>query len=91
MVFSIMKNQLSLHADSKHSILLIVPSIGLTALAGCSSVEGTAGTRPTLNMLTEAASKHAGGAYLTIGSRNYNPETLNFDRPWPFGPESSLQ
>ena len=29
--------------------------------------------------------------YLTIPSREYNPETNGFERPWPFGPESNQQ
>jgi hypothetical protein len=86
-----MKNHLSLYAHSHRSILLTVSAIGLMAFAGCSGVDGTAGNRPTANMLTEEGAKHPDGGHVTIGPRNYNPETLNFDRPWPFGPESNSQ
>jgi len=91
MAFSVMRNQLSLHAHSYHSILLIVPAISVMAFAGCSSVGGTGETRSAPTMLTEAAAKHGSGAHVTVGPSTYNTETMNFDRPWPFGPESNSQ
>jgi len=33
----------------------------------------------------------ADGNWLTIGPRTYSSENRSYDRPWPFGPESSVQ
>jgi len=30
-------------------------------------------------------------SYVEIGPKTYNTESHNFERPWPFGPESNQQ
>jgi len=59
-------------------LLLLVPAVGLLGIAGCTTAEGTAKQSHT-------------GDYVNIASSTYNTESRSFDRPWPFGPESSQQ
>jgi hypothetical protein len=73
-----MKNQLPINKKSYLQLLVLVPAIGLLGLTACSSIDGTAGKSQT-------------GNYLTIGASTYNSESHGFERPWPFGPESSQQ
>jgi hypothetical protein len=73
-----MKNELSVNRNTYLRLLLMVPAVCLLGFTGCSSVDATAGKNQTAN-------------YLTIGPRAYNSEGNNFDRPWPFGPESNQQ
>jgi hypothetical protein len=64
----------------KHLGLLFLSIASLCPLlaTGCSTARGTA--------------KHGPSAgYVQIQPRRYNPETRGYDRPWPFGPESSGQ
>ena len=84
-----MKIQSFLHPGSHRRLLPLVLAIGSLAFAGCASAAGTAGTRPTVNALMQAVGKHPAYDPVTTGPRTYNPETENFDRPWPFGPESN--
>jgi hypothetical protein len=61
------------------------------AFAACSDVAGTAGTHATVNLQTAAVGGPQTGDNVTIGPRTYNSEDRDFDRPWPFGPESNPQ
>jgi len=56
---------------------LILPAIALLGLAGCSTADPPAG--------------HNSTAYIVIAPPAYNSEGRDFDRPWPFGPESTQQ
>ena len=85
-----MKIQSFLPTPSYHRFLWLVPAIGsIMAFAEPSSVAATAARHPTVHVLTEAVGKHPARDQVTIGARTYNPETMNFDQPWPFGPESN--
>jgi hypothetical protein len=68
----------TLQTDTYLSLLLIVPAIALLGLTACSTTEGT-------------AKRHYKGGYADIAPRSYNSESRSFDRPWPFGPESTQQ
>lgn len=71
-----MKNKIYLILTCFTTVLLF----GVTA---CSSAGGTAKHDPP---------KHdPPGDYVQIQPRAYNSESRSFDRPWPFGPESSVQ
>jgi hypothetical protein len=59
-------------------LLLMVPAIGLLGLTGCSTADGS------------VRHNHS-GRDVQIAARAYNSESRSFDRPWPFGPESSEQ
>ena len=59
--------------------LLIAPAIALLGLTACSTADGTARHNPR------------DGGYADIPPRAYNPESRGYDRPWPFGPESTQQ
>jgi len=71
-----MKNKLPINRKSYLQLLVMVPAICLPSLTACSSIDGTAEKSKTAN-------------YLTIGARTYNAESHDFERPWPFGPESN--
>ena len=58
--------------------LLIAPAIALLGLTACSTADGT-------------ARHNDRGGYAYIPPRAYNSESRSFDRPWPFGPESTQQ
>jgi hypothetical protein len=73
-----MKETKCFNANTYLRLLLIVPSIALLGLTACS----TAG---------ETAKGNNRGSYANIPPRAYNPESRGFDRPWPFGPESTEQ
>jgi hypothetical protein len=68
----------SFSTDTYLRLILIVPAIALIGLSACSTADGT------------ARHNHPGG-YADIPPRAYNPESRGFDRPWPYGPESSQQ
>jgi hypothetical protein len=59
-------------------LILIVPAIALLGLTACSTADGT-------------ARHNDGDGYANIPRRAYNSESRGFDRPWPFGPESTQQ
>jgi hypothetical protein len=59
-------------------LLLIAPAIALLGLTACSTVDGT-------------AKQNYKGGYVDIPPGAYNPESRGYDRPWPFGPESTQQ
>src|SRR6201987_2696063 len=91
MIFQNMKTQKAIHTNSIRRLLLMVPVICSMAFAACFDVAGTAGTHPTANLQTAAVGEPQTGDDVTIDPRTYNSETREFDRPWPFGPESNLQ
>jgi hypothetical protein len=72
-------------------LFLMAPVIYSMGFAGCSDVAGTAGTHPVVNFLGAKRGKPQTGDNVTIGPATYSSETRNFDRPWPFGPESGAQ
>jgi hypothetical protein len=86
-----MKTQESIHSHSIRRLLLLVPAIWTMAFAACSDVAGTAGTHATVHLQTAALGRPQTGDNVTIGPRTYNSEARDFDRPWPFGPESNPQ
>ena len=59
-------------------LMLITPSVALLGLTACSTANGT-------------ARHNYRGGYADISLRSYNTESRSFDRPWPFGPESTQQ
>jgi hypothetical protein len=73
-----MPTNITLNSDTVLRLLLIVPAVGLLGLTGCSTADGTVG-------------QNHSGDYVQIPARTYNSEGRSFDRPWPFGPESSQQ
>jgi hypothetical protein len=86
-----MKTQELIYSHAIRRLLLIVPVICTMAFAACSDVAGTAGTHATVNLQTAAVGERQTGDNVTIGPRTYNSEARDFDRPWPFGPESNPQ
>jgi hypothetical protein len=89
--FGNMKTQKSLRTNSSHRLLLMIPVICSLWFAACSDVAGTAGTHQAVNLQSAVVGHAETGDYVTIGPRTYNSESRSFDRPWPFGPESSAQ
>jgi hypothetical protein len=73
-----MQTNITLNSDTYRRLLLIVPAVGLLGLTGCSTADRTVG-------------QNRRGGYVQIAARTYNSESRGFDRPWPFGPESSQQ
>jgi len=73
-----MRTNISMESSTYLRLLLLVPAVGLLGIAGCTTAGGT------------AKQSHAGG-YVHIAASTYNTESRSFDRPWPFGPESSQQ
>ena len=51
----------------------------------------TISTRATSCSTADPSVRHNTAAYVEIAPRAYNPESRGFDRPWPFGPESTQQ
>jgi hypothetical protein len=86
-----MKTQKSIHTNSVHRLLLMVPVIGSMAFAACSDVADSAGTHPSVNLQSAVVAEPKTGDNVTIGPRTYDSETRSFDRPWPFGPRSNPQ
>jgi hypothetical protein len=73
-----MKTHLILNKKTYLQLVLIVPTIALMGLTN----SAIAGGRVKHN--------HATG-YPQIRPSVYNSEEHSFDRPWPFGPESTQQ
>jgi hypothetical protein len=86
-----MKTQKSIHTNTNHRLLLVVPVICSMAFAACSDVAGTPGTHQAVNLQSAVIGHAKSSDNVTIGSRTYNSEARSFDRPWPFGPESDPQ
>jgi hypothetical protein len=87
----VFENMKSIHINSIHRLILMVPVIYLMAFAACSSIAGTARKHVTVNLQSAARGYPQAGDNVTIGPTSYNSETRGFDRPWPFGPESNPQ
>jgi hypothetical protein len=73
-----MRTHLILNSKVYLRLVLIVPAISLLGLTNYAM----AGGKVRHNYPTN---------YLRIGTAVYNSESHGFDRPWPFGPESSQQ
>ena len=73
-----MSGNIILNTNTYLRLALIAPAIALLGLTGCSTADGTGGHNYT-------------GGYVQIAPRAYNSESRSFDRPWPFGPESTQQ
>ena len=73
-----MRTNLILNRKTYLQFLLITPAIALLGIASCAMAQGR--VRPS----------HT-NSYLHIGGSSYNSESHGFDRPWPFGPESTQQ
>jgi hypothetical protein len=73
-----MQTNITLNSDTYLRLLLMVPAIGLLGLTGCSTADET------------VLQNHTGG-HLEIAARAYDSESRSFDRPWPYGPESTEQ
>jgi hypothetical protein len=86
-----MKTQKSIHTNFIRRLLLMVPLIYAMGFAACTDVAGTTEAHPTVNLQSAVVSEPQTGANVTIGPRTYDSETRDFDRPWPFGPESDPQ
>jgi hypothetical protein len=86
-----MKTQKSIPTKTNCRLLLLVPVICSMALAACSDFADTPGGHQTVNLQSALAAEPQARDNVTIGPTTYNPETRNFDRPWPFGPEGGAQ
>lgn len=73
-----MKENKCFNTNTYLRLLLIAPAIALLGLTACSTAGGT-------------AKSNNNGSYADIPKRAYNSESRGFDRPWPFGPESTQQ
>jgi hypothetical protein len=86
-----MKNQKSIYGDSIARLGLMIPVICLMAITACTSVADRAQTRWPVTFQRAVVGGPQSSDNVTIGSRTYNSESRGFDRPWPFGPNSSPQ
>jgi hypothetical protein len=86
-----MKTKKSIHTNSIHRLLLMVPLISSVAFAAGSDVAAAAGTHPTVNLQSAVVGEPQTGDNVTIGPSTYNSKARSFDRPWPFGPEFNPQ
>jgi hypothetical protein len=89
--FESMKTQKLIQSDSNRRLLAMAVVICSMAFAGCSDVAATEGNHHAVNLQSAVVGHAQTGDYVTIGPSTYNPATRSFDRPWPFGPESSAQ
>ena len=72
-----MKTYITLDPNNYIRLTLIVPAIALFGLTSGSTADPPA--------------RDNTAAYMEIAPRAYNSESRGFDRPWPFGPESTQQ
>ena len=72
-------------------LILMALVICLTGLSGRSGLAGAARTHAIVKFRSAKVRKLHAGDNITIGPAIYRSETRSFDRPWPFGPESSPQ
>jgi hypothetical protein len=72
-------------------LALIFPVLCSMAFAACSDVAGTAANHASFNFQSFVTAGPQTGDNVTIGPRTYNSEAQGYERPWPFGPESSAQ
>jgi hypothetical protein len=73
-----MKTNIILDTNTYLRLALIVPAIALMGITGCSTAD-------------PIVKDNYAGSNVTISPRTYNTEGRSFDRPWPFGPESTQQ
>jgi hypothetical protein len=73
-----MQTNINVKNNTYLQLVLIAPAIALLGLTGCSNADGTVG-------------QNYRGGYVQIAPRAYDAESRSFDRPWPFGPESTQQ
>lgn len=73
-----MRTYITLNSKTYLQLLLLVPAVALQGFASCSTTDGA-------ERLGELRTSHG----VTIGPRAYNPYTQSFEKPWPFGPEST--
>jgi hypothetical protein len=73
-----MRTNIILDTNTYLRLALIVPAIALIGITGCSTADPIVEHNHT-------------DSYVTISPRTYNTESRGFDRPWPFGPESTQQ
>ena len=73
-----MRANISINTNTYLQLVLIIPATALLGLTGCSTADGTVRHNYT-------------GGYVQIAPRAYDSESRSFDRPWPFGPESTQQ
>jgi hypothetical protein len=59
-------------------LFFLIPALALSGVTACSSTSGTAG-------------HNYQQGFADIPPRAYNPESRGYDRPSPFGPESTQQ
>jgi hypothetical protein len=64
--------------NSVTRLLGIMSAVCLPGVTGCSSFDA----RPQHKRTAD---------YVEIGPQTYNTESHDFERPWPFGPESDQQ
>ena len=81
------KSQKRIHTN----LILTFAVMCSMAFAAGSDVNGAARTHTTVGFQSAVTGKPQTGDKVTIAPRTYNSETQSFDRPWPFGPESSPQ
>jgi hypothetical protein len=86
-----MKIQKPIHTNLICQLLLTFAVMCSMAFAACSYVDGTARTHATVSFQSAVTRNPQTGDNVTIGPRTYNSGAQSFDRPWPFGPESSPQ
>jgi hypothetical protein len=85
-----MRANIILHTNAYLKLGLIVPAIALLGLTGCSTADGT-GRHNYTGWYAQIAPGVDSAPSVDIGSSVYNSESHSFDRPWPFGPESTQQ
>lgn len=73
-----MSAKIVLDTNTYLQLLLIVPAVALVGLTGSSTAEKTVGHNYT-------------GGFAQVAPRADDSEGRSFDRPWPFGPESTQQ
>lgn len=81
---STMKANVILNRTRYFRMVLILPAIAVLGLSSSSTADAA--------VKHNAAAKHNyRTGFVTIGSGTYNSESRGYDRPWPFGPESTQQ
>jgi hypothetical protein len=73
-----MKSNIILNRTRYFRVALILPAIAVLGFSSCSTADATV----KHNYRT---------TFITIAPGTYNSESRGYDRPWPFGPESTQQ
>jgi hypothetical protein len=76
----------------RSAFLIVILSVIVVLATGCFTT-GTGSSARLISLIPASyvTGKPQTGDNVTIGPTTYNSETQSFDRPWPFGPESSPQ